>query len=111
MPHRYVNIYKEALKDPYYPPELEFQFLEMRCHRCGAYTKIPIQTDLIDWRVVAEDYRQVLAAFRRDMDRMMETIDVMSADNPIRQFMRNEYAFIKSEINRMTLAMGETDEN
>lgn len=82
-------------------PTCAFQFAEADCHHCGCKMRFPVPASFIDYQIVAEDYRRQLEKMVNRFDKIVRDIDVMQPDdNPVRQYLSNEWAMLALGIRR-----------
>jgi rRNA maturation protein Nop10 len=82
-------------------PHASMQIASTRCFHCGQVTRFPVPSEFMDWKIVAEEYRAQLEKMVNRFDRIVKDIDVMQPDdNPVRQYLSNEWAALAEEIRK-----------
>jgi len=89
--------------DIFNPNSLEFpvpkmEVLDTECYRCGAKTRHAVPTDFIDYKLVADDYKEMGELIMAKMNQMIADINVMHSDNPILDYINNEHKTMISEL-------------
>lgn len=99
-----MNLHSEY--DPFDPanmavPKLSIQIAEAECFHCGRKTRFPVQPDFVNYEAVAERYRVQLQEVIRRFNKIIDDIDVMQPEeNPIRQYIHNEWEMLLLEIKK-----------
>jgi hypothetical protein len=79
-------------------PRLEMQVVERQCCHCGSMMRFPVPEEYTDWEYVAKEYKAMLEKWKKRMDGMMCDIDAMYPHNPIREYIMNEWRFLKEQM-------------
>ena len=82
-------------------PTAGMEILETECYHCGAKTRHSVDADLIDYKKVAEDYKEAGESIMKEVDRMIKDINVMHPENPVLDYINNRRETMIDELKKL----------
>ena len=76
------------------------QRVHCTCVHCDKDMVIPVPNEYVDWEDVANLYKRKGESLVKNFDRIVKDIDVMYQDNPIREYLLNEWKAIFNDFNK-----------
>jgi len=76
------------------------QRVHCTCVHCNKDMVIPVPNEYVDWEDVANLYKKRGEQLVKSFDRIVKDIDVMYQDNPIREYILNEWKAIFNDFNK-----------
>ena len=81
-------------------PAPAMEIVETKCYQCGFVTRLAVKPEFIDWEQVANEYKETAEGIQKKVNDMINDISLMHSDNPILEYINNEWAIMLESIGK-----------